>query len=81
MDIPIYLPTTKVFVQTFFLKKYGWRTPYLPTVWTYVQTFVVFSLDPLLTMSWWLDLLQSSKIVNLLPCNVTVSLEKSLLGQ
>ena len=39
---PIYLPTTKVFVQTFFLKKYGSKIPYLPKVWTYVQSFVVF---------------------------------------
>ena len=37
MDLPIYLPTKKVFVQTFFWKKYGWRIPYLPTVLTYVQ--------------------------------------------
>ena len=45
-DIPIYVPTTKVLVQTFFWKKYGWRIPYLPTAWTYVQTFVVFFIGP-----------------------------------
>ena len=53
MDIPIYLPTTKVSVQTFFWKKYGWRIPYLPTVWTYVQNFVVF-------FYWTLSLLRCS---------------------
>ena len=42
MDLPIYLPTEKVFVQTFFWKNYCWRIPYLPTIWTYVQNFVVF---------------------------------------
>ena len=46
MDLPIYLPTKKVFVQTFFWKKYGWRIPYLPTIWTYVQNFVVFFIGP-----------------------------------
>ena len=30
MDIPIYLPTTKVFVQTFFLEKV-WLEDTLPT--------------------------------------------------
>ena len=34
------LPTSKLFVQTFFLKKYGSEIPYLPTIWTYVQNFV-----------------------------------------
>ena len=36
------LPNSKVFVQTFFLKKYGSEIPYLPKIWTYVQIFVVF---------------------------------------
>ena len=31
------LPTSKVFVQTFFLKKYGSEIPYLPMIWTYDQ--------------------------------------------
>ena len=39
----LYLPTYhNIFVQTFFLEKYGWRIPFLPTVWIYVQSFVVF---------------------------------------
>ena len=28
------LPTSKVVVQTFFLKKYGSEIPYLPMIWT-----------------------------------------------
>ena len=44
MDLPIYLPTKKVFVQTFFFEKS------MATIWTFVQNFIVFFLlDPLLT--------------------------------
>ena len=46
-----------MYVQTFFLKKYGSKIPYLPTVWTYVQTSVFFSRDPslrLITLRSWL---------------------------
>ena len=48
----LYLPTYhNIFVQTFFLEKYGWRIPFLPKVWTYVQNFVGFflGLSPKLT--------------------------------
>ena len=43
------LPFSKVFVQTFFLKKYGSKIPYLPIIWTkYVQNFVFLRGDALL---------------------------------
>ena len=42
----IYLPTTKVFVQTFFLEKV-WLEDTLPTtVWTYVRNFIIYVLEP-----------------------------------
>ena len=36
MDLPIYLPTKKVFVHTFFFGNS------MATIWTYVQNFKVF---------------------------------------